>query len=41
MKQNENNNLPNENFETFTIDKTLENLEYIIFELTINKDPKH
>jgi hypothetical protein len=30
MNQNENTNLPNDHFETFTINKNFKNLEYII-----------
>jgi hypothetical protein len=30
MNQNENNNLPNDHFETFTFNKNLENSKYII-----------
>jgi len=36
MNQNENTNLPNDHFETFTINKNLENLEYIIHNFRTN-----
>jgi hypothetical protein len=44
MNQNGNDNIKNEKFETFIVDKKLKKLEciiYTIFELTINKDQKY